>query len=273
MAPDREGPFAVHNRHYPAAIRALSVVVIPPQLPDWILFGAVRHLTLPEAKRAPTKIKPKNESEEALQRWICSSPVIRSWWANAASWRAPREWKGWRALEKDLGVPHLEPFEFAEMRLPEDIAMDADVVLLQAWCQGLIGKWQAEVVARWSGWADPHGCMVAGLRKVHSSPWVKLSLAAPHMQPVGVLFPNVGYIDACRRMAYLLEFPYRSTIPELHHILRSPGFLASYERARITRRRGTYLNPGGGWYACGMRSPLGGHFRRSGVWTGRRGSK
>lgn len=265
--PQDEGPFPVFQRHYPAALRLLGLLTVE----------GLPHMTADRAYRSVRAIpqrlweyEAKTPDEKAWMEWLSRPRGLYTWWKSPYAWRAPREFASYQQLEARLRVPHLEPVEFAEFQLPEDIAMDADVVLFQGWCQGVVRDWMRRVAEKRPEWSERRAALMRGLAKAHQSPWIRLSLAAPHMQPVGVLFPGVDYLTSCERLEHLLEHPYGATVGEMHHIQASPCFQAAYERARIVRRRGSYVNPTGGWYACGLRHPLGGRMRKSGVWVGKR---
>lgn len=178
-------------------------------------------------------------------------------------WRSPREWAGYLAALSEVGLPRVFPFEVANFRLPDDISCDADVVLFQAWCQG----WKKSNFSKANPLVDDYAASIrSGLKKFARSPWVRFALAAPHMQPIGVLFPGASYVDSSTRLSFLLENPFHATDAELELIFASAVYKAAYRQARDVRRLHDYLNPDGGWYVGGRLSrALGPHFKRGGI--------
>lgn len=259
---ERPGPFAFHMRRWPAALRILASEkqLEAPIFDEDTIWRLTRHWLAPERKRVLRKAPWPTDEDERFVMWVLNTKGIYSWWSSSASWRSQREVQGWKALESELGCPHLEPFEIAQLRLTDDVSMDADVVLLAAWCQGL----PKERVADMAVYRDHRKCILRGLRKLHQSPWLAFSIASPWMRPTGVLFPGASFVDASLRMERLLKNPLMATDTELPHILSSPGFKVAYRNATAARRGGGYILPAGPWYACGMATPLGEHFRRGG---------
>jgi hypothetical protein len=265
--PDRDGGYRADIRRYPSALRLLGRLEQDraPQVRETDLFYYLRHAILPRHRRTMGEdLEPSIQPE--FRRWAASVKPIVSWWKHADSWRSPRETTWYRELEGNKSLPHLEPAEFAQFRLPDDISLDADVVAFQAWCQGVCFE-RMRAFELYGVHAQKH--VQDGLLKVHASPWIRFALAAPLMQPIGVSLPGLGFLDSGVRMQELLKRPYRATDAELAVILRSPGYLVAYDDARRSRKRGGVVNPKGEWYACNQRSPLGVGFRHGGarVWT------
>jgi len=164
-----------------------------------------------------------------------------------------------------MGLPKMEPFEVAHFRLPDDISCDPDVVLFQAWCQGVM-------LRHLHDGSDLHRAHYTavrrGLEKFARSPWVRFAVAAPHMQPVGLLFPPASYFETCARMEWLLKHPFEATDAEMHYIVASEMFRTAIIRAKKLRKGGDYMNPPGYWYPGGTISQgLGASLRRGGEWT------
>lgn len=274
--PERRGPLDWTARHVPAVLRVLGAdtTVGVPHLSEHDAYAAVRALTHPDVKARVHRIRVPPDGRDStwtLATWLrCVEPADR-WWRSRFSWRAPKEFPGWRLVEE--GLPHLEPYEIANLRLPEDVVMDADVVLLQAWCQGLGGGGSGgnnhlqKLVERMTVWAPANGCLRDGLRKLHASPWVRFAIAAPHMTPNGILLGEHGMMASAVRVEALLRHPYSATTGELRAILGSASYRTGYANAALARKKGQYTNPPGGWYALGERAALGQWFRRGNEWT------
>lgn len=270
--PARPGPLDWTTRHLPASIRVWGAFtkVGPPRLTEEVAFRAVRILTDDHVRRSPTskrwRLHDKPETH-AMVAWLRCLPHVVKWWSSAKGWRAPREFNGWRNAEPG---PHLEPSEIAQMRLPDDVSMDPDVVLLQAWCQGMTHQVLTRVLLPQERakefWPDPAASLREGIRKLGESPYVQLAMAAPFMPPLGIdLGP--GLVDSATRMGVLLKHPYLASLGELEIILRRPQFTAAYAQAETRRKRGKFVNPDGGWYACCDANALGSWFRRGATWT------
>lgn len=257
------------HRRVPAAIRVANPDALPRLAPqtEEEAFASARFWLDPERRRSIQRLKPPNEAKHAqiLQDWVLlpvNRPLV-AWWKSPQAWRSPREFPGYRRRMESLGLPHVEPFEVANFRLPDDISCDADVVLFQAWCQGMM----AAAFHKDNPLLPRHATAIRdGLGKFASSPWVRFSLAAPHMEPVGVIFPGSSYFDSCLRLEYLLSSPFSATDSELEHILQSGVYKIAEGKAKVLRKAGTYLNPNGNWYVGGSISrALGGAFRRGGL--------
>jgi hypothetical protein len=258
--PERLVPSPAHARRWPAAIRLLShdTPMLIPQMDEATAWRLTRKFSHPKMKRVWQRHRPANDKEAAFLELLAGSWVGK-WWKRPESFRSPRVFRGWHGLERELGAPHLGPFEIAMLRLTDDIAMDADVLAIAAYSQGLEKFW----AARFPTWADWNRHLNEGLMKIHRSPWVAFALASHLMPATGVFFPNVSFFDSSLRMEYLLKNPFMATDGELPHILRSDAFRTAYRESARLRSRGGYSLPAGPWYACGMTFPLGDHFRRS----------
>ena len=256
-------------RHLPAVIRVFSLgqLVPPPRMSEAEAYEAVRELTDQRIRQKIGRSRFRQpwmkDHTFQLATWLRLSPLALKWWKSHWGWRAPKEFVGWR-LEED-GRAHIEPFEVATLRLPEDVVMDADVILLQAWAQGFTGRFMPHLtVATWAPWESS---IRAGLRKLHASPWVQFAIAAQNMAPVGIDINGTGVMASAVRMEALLRHPFTATLGELEFILATEFFRAGYERARRQRRAGRVVLPDGGWYACGRASALGQWFHRGAMWT------
>lgn len=225
-----------------------------------------RKFSDPKVKRILQRVKAENETERKFIAAVRAIPELRSWWKSSQSFRSPRTFVGWKQIEAELNAPHLEPYEVARLRLGDDISMDADVVAVCAWAHGVEREW----AGRFDTWREHSACLRSGLRKIHTSPWIALILAAPFMAPAGVFFPGHGMMESALRMERILKNPWTATDGEIGHILNSPTFKAGYDRARQVRRQGGYVLHAGPWYACGLANPLGEHFRRACARTGRK---
>lgn len=274
--PERAAPLDWTVRHIPATLRVLGALsaVGPPRLDEERGYAAVRTLTDDHVRRNPTSKRVMAHAPPEAQHlvsWLRCVPFAVRWWKSPYGWRAPREFPGWRDTEN--GRPHLEPHEIGQMRLPEDLVLDADVVMLQAWCQGFVPRWVIQAdIPKDHVWFDYTKCFHDGLRKLHFSPFVQLAIAAPFMPPVG-LDLGPGIIETAVRWAQLAKNPYLASLGELEIILRSPIFIEAYTKAQRRRKEGRFVNPNGGWYACGSAASLGTWYRRGARWTPRGPSK
>lgn len=275
MAPERSGPFDWTVRHIPAAIRVLGTfsAIGLPRMAEDESYLAVRALTADQIRRRVDR-PPRLDEQEfpaatlAMLRWLTMVEPAARWWKSTSGWRSPREFRGWRTIERQHNFPHVEPYEIAQMRLPEDVSMDADVVLLQAWCQGISHiNQKAKLQFTHEAFQNFTERTAAGLVKLHRSPWFMLALAAPHMAPMGVLFGDYGLLRSAERMETLLHHPYLATDGELECVFRAGTFAAGYQKAAKVRERGEYTNPDGGWYALHTKHALGVYFRRGAEWT------
>lgn len=279
MQPERPGPFDWTVRHLPAAIRVLGTFsgIGLPRMGESESYHAVRALTDERARRRVDRLRFAPDDREAtwaMVRWLSMVEPAARWWKSTSAWRSPREFRGWRTLERQHNFPHVEPYELAQMRLPEDVSMDADVVLLQAWCQGVMhGNQKSKLQVTHEAFSPFTERTAAGLVKLHRSPWFMFTLAAPHMAPMGVLFGDYGILRSAERMETLLSHPYLATDGELEAVFRAPTWSTGYDRARTKRERGEYTNPDGGWYALNHRHALGLHFRRGAEWTAKQRGK
>jgi hypothetical protein len=269
---ERPAPIDPTTRRWPAAIRLLGrratdAIGRPAESGMW---DAVRYLIHPTRRTIVNRLGRDPERDDLTQtvlEWITrrENSKLTSWWKSTWGWRSPREFPNYRKLENHIGVPHIEPYEIAFLRIPDDVSGDLDVLLYVAWCQGVLGRHieHDEEIAK-----DHYRSIRKGLMKLHRSPWFAFALAAPHMQPVGVLFKGAGYFDSCERMEFLLRQPYQATDNELARILPSSMFAAGYESAKQARKGGEYMQPPGTWYVNGSRTgSLGVNFRRGGAWT------
>ena len=262
-------------RHIPAALRIFGAMsdVGAPRLTEDASFGAIRTMMAPDFKLNPTKRQVLTFPDPAVQMisaWLKCNPAVLRWWRSSSAWRAPREFSGWRAIEDEAGFPHLEPHEVAQMRLPEDIAMDADVVLFQAWCQGFTSIFMDKMLPGNPTWGFWQTCIREGLRKMLSSPYIRLVVAVPFIPPIGVAIAPHGLVESSIRMRTLLKHPYLASLDELDEVLRSSAFAEAFDKAHRVRKRGQFSNPAGGWYACGALNPLGVSFRRGATWTAKK---
>lgn len=272
---ERPGPFAWNQRRWPAAMRVLAnetLYELPKPAED-ALYREVRKLMHRDVSRTLLRTELNalalTPFGKELLRWMRkpSQRRLMGWWRSTRGWKSSREFNSYRPLESRSGLPHVEPFEVANRRLTDDIAMDHDVVTFQAWCQGVQNK---DLEGSPFG-KRHHETIRAGLVKFLSSPWIMFTIAAPFMQPTGVKFPGQGYIDSCMRIDWLIRHPLEATDGEIEHIMSSRMFEAGYAAARKARRSGKYMNPNGTWYNNARISlALGDPFRRGGVWFGRR---
>lgn len=265
--PERPGKFPENRRALPAAIRLWSQKGHSPNMTEKEAFAAVRNLIRPGVRTR--RIQPPRDDNapntRKLMMWLWLRERAAKWWASQWGWRSPIELPGWRELERELGAPHVEPGEIARLRLPEDIVLDLDVVILQAYCQGVTGRWISQIPELDLEGRTPQAAVFEGLRKFHRSPWIRFALSAPHLQPVGFRFPKSTFSESMLRMDAILRDPYKATDGELEHIFGNYVWEIAYARAAGRRSRGgTRLQPGP-WYSCGMAEPLGPHFRRGGT--------
>lgn len=284
FTPERLPALHFAYRRVPSVLRVAnpeSLVYFPPMTEDEA-FASVR-FWLDPARRAKIR-RPASPAEpehaQKLQEWVCrpENKGLMSWWTKPDAWRSPREFWGYGAGMENMGLPHVEPYEVAHFRLPDDISCDADVVLFQAWCQGWAFKAWQRGRKKVEG-EDPHPitkdyamAIRNGLQKFCRSPYVRFALAAPYMNGAGIQFTGASLFDSAVRMEYLVTSPFMATDQELHCILTSPVYDVAFRRARAARRKGQVINPPGGWYA-GNAIPraLGAHFRRGGLQPSRLG--
>ncbi len=256
-------------RRIPSALRLLKPELLPSLLvmSEEESHAAVRFWLDPVRRRTihrhPGSTAPTYAQD--LQQWVTmkGNRHLLSWWKRPYAWRSPREFVGYGVLTRSLGLPHTEPFEIAHFRLPDDISCDSDVVVFQAWCQGLM----LPAFPEDSPFREAHSATIRrGLSKFARSPWVRFSLAAPFMSGAGIILPPASLYDSAMRMEYLIRNPLHATSGELEHILASSVFDIAYRKARLARRHGKLTNPDGGWYVGGsMSRALGPHFRRGGL--------
>lgn len=274
FTPERRGPLAHHYRRFPAAIRLLGAHEIwaCPLLNEHDVFFATRFLVSSGRRTVVHKVGSDDTwptSAVDLRHFLrrVGKPLV-AWWISPYGWRSPREFMGYHMLENEIGAPHIEPYEVAHLRLPDDVSMDLDVVLYQAWCQGVVVR-QIRGPNKELYQDGHHDAIRRGMVKLHRSPWFMFALAAPAMSPNGILLGDAGLFDSALRMEWLLKHPYEATDAELAAILNSPGFASGYDRARKRRSRGYAINPDGWWYANGsLRDALGIQLRRGGRWMG-----
>lgn len=263
-------------RHLPASIRILAEGLVPElaERDEEEIYGVVRKLLEPGARTISRAHWEETWSFLWFMHWYREPAQNRlyRWWGSTKGWRAPQEFKGWHAIEDEWALPHVEPYEVANFRLPDDISCDEDVVLFQAWCQGVRDRDLGDRDPRHAACAES---VRRGLVKFCRSPWVHFAIAAPSMFPIGVLFPPIGYLASCSRMDFLLKNPFSATTGELEAILGSQTFLVAREKMRKKRVRGDYIAPDGEWYVGGgIPKALGRHFRRGTEWTAtKRGRK
>lgn len=281
--PERQPSLDYHFRHVPAVFRVANEEVVTkiPLFSEELVYAATRFWLDPDRRRLLRHRPGPNVPfhSKTMQEWVLlrENRDLLSWWSKPYAWRAPREFHGYNAIVTRSGVPRIEPFEVAHMRLPDDVACDADVVLFQAWCQGWgsrdwqRGKPKAEVEPR-NMLHEGHGKAIrSGLAKMLRSPWVQFALAAPYMTGIGVQFKGSSIFESHLRMEWLVKHPYTSTDAELRVIFESPSYMTAIRRAWHARMRGEVINPDGGWYAGGaIRLSLGTHFRRGGLQPARR---
>lgn len=266
--PARAGALNFAYRRWPSAVRVLGHESIEG-LPTWSeqeIYSIIRYWMEPARRKTLRRSESDPENASIFRDWLgeTENKWIRSWWKHNSGWRSPREFPGYRKIEKQSMIPHVEPYEVANLRLPDDISTDADVVLFRAWCEGVMNRFIPPENPLKAGYRD---AIRSGLVKFCSSPWVALALAAPAMAPTGVLFPEVGYFASSERMVKLVRRPYEATNGELEHILRSQMFLqARVGSAKIRARRALHLAPAGEWYVGGaIRNALGPNFTRGGA--------
>lgn len=276
--PERSPALNFGYRRFPAALRVLGFPVLEsmPCLSESEIYAAVRWWMRLDVKNTLARRGDVPESAEKLRVWLGyrENGAIRTWWKRHYAWRSPREFRGWTNIEAENGIPHIEPYEVANFRLPDDISCDADVVCFKAWCEGVHFRFMVKENPLKEGYPD---AIRTGLIKFCRSPWVCFAMAAPYMQPTGVLFPGTGYIDSCLRLEWLLKHPYEASQGELRYILASEMFKAGRKHRRVASRRHDQemrLIPSGGWYVGGsIREALGPDFRRGAEWTGYKDGK
>jgi hypothetical protein len=259
------GPWREDRRHLPAAFRVFGREAVP-NLTEHEAFVGIRRLTTGKMRRQVHLLRPtKNYRPEArkLLMWLFLHDDATAWWQSWWGWRSPREFNGWRAEEQRVQAPHLEPHEIAQLRLPEDVIMDRDVVVLHAWCQGVVARFLTQIPEIDVG-APVIPVLKSGLRKLHASPWIQMMLAAPHMAPLGVMFPSRGFSTSSLRMDAILRDPYSATDGELEVVLANYTFKVAYAKSAAARRLGSYMSPAGPWYADGNPHALGVNFHRGG---------
>lgn len=255
-------------RRWPSAIRILGKAALPylKAIPEAEAWAALRELMEDSRRRTlghGELIVKEGDYKAYVEDWLCSAEnrLLRRWWKSFEGWRSPREYTGYRALESRNKLPHFEPAEVARFKLPDDISLDEDVMLFQAWCQGL----QVESVLHLYRPAEHKERIREGHYRFATSPWIMFAIAAPLMEPTGILFGEHGYLQSCKRLETLLRLPFTATTGELEVIFRSPSFLAARERAKKLRASGDYWSPNGNWYVGGRFSFL--PLRRGGEWT------
>lgn len=260
------------TRRWPAALRILGMghTMALPRMSEEDVWSGVKELIRPGVRTSLRRLGPdpaRPENVQSVLEWVLSVPGMNTWWASTWGWRSPREFATYRLLEGQISAPHMEPYELAHWRIPDDISGDMDVLLFAAWCQGVHGR-------HLDLGREHTSALRNGLKKFHGSPWVMFALAAPHMQPTGVLFKDTGYLDSCARLEFLLANPFLATDAELSRIMGSRMFQIAIKTARKLRRKGEYMNPDGTWYVqCRRYLSLGPGFRRGGRWTGSRGKR
>lgn len=266
--PERAGNFREERRTLPAAIRLFSTTGFTPKMAEKECFASIRNLSVPSIRRGIRNARPTKKNRPNTRKmlmWIYIHPEATDWWRSQWAWRSPREIPGWRRVEYDLEAPHIEPYELARLRLPEDVILDADVILLQAWCQGVTSRWIAKLEDYDLGGQTITKALLVGLRKLHSSPWFKFLLASHHLQPVGVTFPRCNFSTSTLRMDAILRDPYSATDAELEVVLGSYTYKLGYAKAASFRSHGQYMSPPGPWYSVGSPDCLGKYFRRGGA--------
>jgi len=258
-------------RRWPAAIRVLADDGLPtvPPFQEEVIYRVVRHFLLFRVRKTLKASSSSAMEERIFETWLRSEAArkVKLWWNSKDGWRSPVRFAGWSAMEIRDDLPRLDPYEVAHMRLPDDISTDPDVVLFQAWCQGVTREYFTES----SGLKNNlQRAIKAGLRKFCASPWVTFALLAPWMRPVGVVFPSIGYLDTCIRLEHLLKYPYQASTGELRHIFESETFLTAKDRAWRNRKNSRTMNISGSWFVGGSPSQaLGVNFKRSPVSHGR----
>src|SRR5688572_5576472 len=163
-------------RRWPAAIRILGRKEIHriERMSESDIYAATSFLNSATRRRNAFTEPITDEWPESaikLATWMRALPrgrKLRTWWISQWGWRSPTEFPGWQHSEKQLHLPHLEPYEVAKFRIPDDIAMDLDVVMFVAWCQGVSFRMyrsdELQIIHK--------RAVRRGLLKYHMSPWI-----------------------------------------------------------------------------------------------------
>lgn len=276
--PERQPGLHFAFRRIPAALRVANPDFLPylGTFTEEHAYAAVRFWLNPDRRKRMTRPPGLDEPEHALRLrdWLIhpDNKIVLSWWNSSDAWRSPREFWGYSSNMAKMGLPHIEPFEVAHFRLPDDISCDPDVVLFQAWCQGWsIKNWKrGKSYDKWEErppLSENYPTAIrSGLQKFCRSPYVRFAIAAPFMNGAGVKFGEASLFDSGMRMEYLIRNPFMATDSELSYILTSPVYTDAFLRARVARKGGKYLHSDGGWYAGGsINRSLGSNFKRGGL--------
>lgn len=270
LVPDRPGLHFAFRR-WPAAISVLcfSNLEYAPLMDEEHIWASTRYFIDPERRRRVTTFKipdDQPENHRQLQEWVKDrgNARLRYWWSSPEGWKSPHERiRSFRSTLERLHFPHLEPFELANFRLPDDISTDLDVIILIARCQGVQRKHLTRDSELETAFIE---ATARGIEKFCKSRWVQLAIAAPFLRAngsIGVLFPGSSYIDSIERMRHLSRHPFQATEGELDIICANAVFRATFEQARRARAQGAYVNPPGYWYVGGtLGGALGQNFRR-----------
>lgn len=145
---------------------------------------------------------------------------------------------GLEKMKAQLNGAALKPYEFANMRIPYQLAYDDQVIWAQAYCQMIsqqncfqYAKLPVHRRNKEPPWSKAEYAKEGMLKFIHNR-WVRFAIASPWMTQYGFDFGvGAGFTRNTARLEYLLENCYAATEGELDEILMSPHFEAAFDDA------------------------------------------
>ena len=240
--------------HYPSLIRIFAEHDPEnfPVLPESDMMAAMDDLWASPRRRALKVQDPEDfkGGPKAVLEYLHANPRVRDTWVRHSGKARAQFNKSREMMEAFLDGGRLTPWEIANMRIPDSLSCDSQVVHMQASCQGMttvIAKtFSNDPGIKSSNY--PEICraeyLLGGLEKLISDPWFRFALAAPEMEVFGVDY-GAGFTPSFRRTTYLKSNPYQATTGELEAIRRSPAFKSAWTVTckNLGKSKGSRLPP------------------------------
>lgn len=192
---------------------------------------------------------------QTLLDYLNSGSQLGSFWRRTGM-RTPSHMHGSTALMLETIGCYISFWEIAHMRIPLRLRFDTDVILFQAFTQGVrleeyrnIVHLDSEMVAEFAP-----ARRLEGLRKLLTDPWFEFMLVVPFLPQYGFIFPGQGFTNSVHRMERILYHPYSATVPEMEFIKSNPVYDLAKKRLRTCRYRSDVdrpslaIQPDGHWY-------------------------
>lgn len=195
------------------------------------------------------------EETQVLLDYLLGGAQLGSFWRRT-DMRTPSHMHGSTALMLKVAGCYIAFWELAHMRLPLRLRFDTDVILFQAFTQGLGLEEYRNVVHLDEGLVAEFAPerRLEGLRKLIEDPWFQFMLVVPFLSQYGVIFPGAGFTNSIHRMERILYHPYSATIPEMEFIQGCAVYELAKTRMLKCRRRSANerpelpIQPDGHWY-------------------------